>query len=136
MATIDSSTLLDELSRLEPSAPRNVAEELRAWPRVPVRAAAELYPIAATCLDRAPLEVALRDLSWDGLGMLSNVPLEAGSRWRCSFLRDGHAIGHQPIGIVYCRTLSDGIYHVGGQFVLDCGIAYLLGADVNALSEK
>ena len=136
MSTMESENLLNQLGRLEDPAQRDVAAELRAWCRIPVRAEAELYPIATNCLDRSPIEVALRDISWDGLGLLSAVPLESDSRWRCSFLRDGQAIAHQSIVVVYCRAVSTGVYHLGGQFVLDSGVAMLLGADVNALGNR
>lgn len=134
MSLDNPEDLLSELSRRESEAQSGGAE-LRRWRRLPIRGEAELYPMDANRLDRSPLEIAIRDLSWDGLGVLSNELLQNNSRWRCCFLKDGYTIGQQPIVVVHGEAIGPSAYLIGCQFILDAGLTHLLGADVTMLGE-
>lgn len=136
MAAQDLQLLLDELSRLEDLRdPTKSDKNHRQFRRFVVRATAELHPMSRSRLDSTPVEVHLRDISRYGAGLISHEPLPIDSGWRLTFLQQGYYIGEQPLVVRHCRPVGQGVYLVGGQFVIATGLMALLGVDDGAIQE-
>jgi hypothetical protein len=120
--------LLDELNHLEslrdPSKTGN-----RQFKRFSIRGEAEMHPISRSRLDSTPIQIHLRDISRGGIGFVCQSCPDTNSSWRVCFLLHGYVVGGQATIIRHARPLGDGIFLVGGQFVLDSGLLSLLGVD-------
>lgn len=129
--------LLAELNRLESLRdPAQNGTHNRQFKRFVVRGDAELHPMSRARLDRAPLDITLRDIGRGGFGFVCQQPLPAGSNWRVCFLRHGYVIGEQAIIVRHCRPVSDSVYLIGAQFVVDTGLLTLLGIDPGAIQDE
>lgn len=130
MTADESKSLLIELDRVE-SLQKSAAkaENRREYPRASVRAEVILHRTDRTGLDRAPIEAALRDIGVAGAGLLTNEPVRIGSTWRCEFLKDGHVIGTQCFLVRYCDPVAGGAFLIGGSFVVDTAVLYLLDVE-------
>jgi hypothetical protein len=133
MAQHRPETLLAELNRLEALRDAKKPGQQRQFNRFAIRADAELHPVSRSRLDRTPIEVKLRDIGRGGMGFITQQPLPAGSGWRVAFLRHGYVVSHQAIFIRHCRPVSDGLYLIGAQFVVDTGTLAMLGVDPGAV---
>jgi len=131
MKIAGTNTLLQALEQVENQPRWEDRREARRSRRQPVRGEAELHPVDRTHIDRTPMDVAVRDISRCGVGLLSPVPVQVNSLWRCTFLRHGRVFSEQTIIIRHCTSLSEGVYHIGGQFVIDCATMEMLDADPN-----
>lgn len=129
--------LLAELSRLETLRDSAACEvDSRQFRRFVVRGDAELHPMSRARLDRAPLDITLRDIGRGGFGFVCQQAMPAGSNWRVCFLRHGYVVGEQAIMVRHCRPVSEGVYLIGAQFVIDTGLLTLLGIDPGAIHDE
>lgn len=129
--------LLAELNRLEALRdPGRHGAHPRQFKRFVVRGEAELHPMSRSRLDRSPIEIKLRDVGRGGCGFITQQPIQAGSNWRIAFLQHGYVIGEQAIVVRHCRPVSEGLYLVGAQFVMDTGLMCTLGIDPGAIHDE
>lgn len=129
--------LLAELNRLEGLRdPCRSGCHNRQFRRFVVRGDAELHPMSRSRLDRAPIEVTLRDVARGGCGFVCQQPLPAGSSWRVCFLRRGYVVGEQAIVVRHCRRICGSVYLVGAQFVIDTGLLTQLGIDPGVIKDE
>lgn len=135
MSTSRPHVLLGELDRLE-SLRDPGRQGLRTFRRFVIRGDAELHPMNRNRLDPTPIEIKLRDLSRGGLGFICSQPLPERSSWRVTFLQHGYVVGMQALMIRHSRQVSDGVYLVGGQFVIDSGLMITLGIPRSAMEES
>lgn len=134
MSTTRPHVLLGELDRLE-SLRDPGRQGLRSFHRFVARGDAELHPMNRNRLDPTPIEIKLRDISRGGLGFICSHPLPAQSFWRVCFLQHGYVVGEQAVVIRHCRQVSEGVYLIGGQFVMDAGLMITLGVPRSAMEE-
>jgi hypothetical protein len=120
--------LLEELNKLESLRDPKKAGN-RQFRRFPVRREAEIHPVSRSRLDATPILIHVRDVSRGGIGFVTQTCPEVNSTWRVCFLSHGYVIGGQAALIRHSRTIGEGIYLVGGQFVLDSGLMTLLDID-------
>ena len=122
--------LLEELSKLEHVRMADSIDSCqRHFDRYVIRGDAELHPMNRSKLDPTPVEIQLRDIGRGGMGFICQEPLPAGSSWRVEFTRRGFAIGQQAIFVKYCQRVSECLYLIGSQFVIDTGLLTILGID-------
>ncbi len=130
MKLAGTQDLLKKLATLERRPITPVADESRQAPRAQVRGEAELQPLDRHCLDRSPVDVAIRDISRTGLGFVAVRPFAVNSLWRCGFVHRSHIVSYQALEIRHCTEVAEGIYQVGAQFVADPAVLMLLDADL------
>ncbi len=137
MVANGSQHLLEEVNRLETlRVPDREADRPRRYRRFVIRGDAELHPMSRTRLDSTPIEIKLRDIGRGGIGFLCASPLPIDSSWRVCFLQHGYAVGVQAMVVRHCREVSQGVYLIGGQFVIDNGLLAVIGADADALRDE
>ncbi|MEX0776975.1 MAG: hypothetical protein WD042_14815 [Phycisphaeraceae bacterium] len=133
MVANDPRALLAVLAKLENLRDPARCQGLRQYQRWVVRGDATLHQaVDAGGIDRRPLAIQLRDVSWGGLGFVCDRPLHAKSVWRIHFLHQGMTIGHQCMVVRHCRLVRDNLYLLGGQFCIEAGLLSLLGGDPTA----
>lgn len=124
----ESKSFLIEINRAE-SEQRDKTQNRRENRRVSVRAEAILHRVDRHGLTRQPIEASLRDIGTTGAGLLANEQIQLGTVWRCEFLKADHVIGSQCIRIRYCEPVNGSGYLIGGLFVIDPAIPYLLDVE-------
>jgi hypothetical protein len=133
MTTARPCDLLDLLNDMESWRQDPEVERNRAYRRFPVRGDATLESLDASRLVRLPITVMLRDISRGGTGFICDRALTPGSVWRVGFNHKGFQIGSQPIVIRFCREVQDGLYLIGGQFVIEPAVMIMLGVNEEQL---
>ena len=134
MSIAEPRDLIEVLSRLESWRREQEGPEQQTFRRFTIRADASLEPLNAIRTARPPLVVMLRDISCIGVGFLSGEHLERNSFWRLRFYSQNHRVGSQPICVRYCRMVQDGLYLVGGQFVIEPSMMTAVGVDPHQLT--
>jgi len=135
MSTTRPHALLGELDRLE-SLRDPERQGLRSFRRYVIRGDAELHPMNRNRLDPTPIEIKMRDISRGGMGFICSQPLPERSSWRLCFLQHGYVIGEQGVVVRHCRQVGEGMYLIGGQFVIDSGLLVNLGVPRGALQDQ
>jgi len=128
MAPQDPHILLQTLAKLEHLRDPRRAKSHRRFNRWVVRGDAEIHAVNDPD-NPHPLRIHIRDVSWGGLGFVCDRFLLAQALWRVHFLYQEQVVGHQSVLVRHCRQVGDGLYLIGGQFVIDAGLMCLLGVD-------
>lgn len=139
MARLQPEVLLSELTRVEHherNTPVANDRNRRQHIRHEIRGEAELQPVGRNRLSSVPLEVQLRDLARGGLGFVCSTPLPLDSSWRINFFCRGYVVGSQSLVVKRCTRIDDGLYSIGGQFVLDAGIMTAMGVDLAEIESE
>ena len=131
----DPRALLAVLAQLENVRDPSKVAGLRQFARYIVRGDAELHPLNDSDLDRSPVAIQLRDISWTGVGFICSQRLTPNTHFRLHLLSHGHSVGQQTMMVRHCREIRDNLYLVGGQFCIEAGILSLLGLNPGALSQ-
>jgi hypothetical protein len=117
---------LDTASGASPLIP--ASREQRSAARTAVAGSAALMPVHPAAADTGRLQVALRDVSCFGLGLVSDTALQPGSQWRVEFLADAKRLGEHLVSVRYCTPLKS-MYVAGVQFCIGPELLQRLGAD-------
>ena len=120
--------LAEVLSMLDERRQEPVEDTKRRFQRFPVRGDAQLEPLDSDAIEHTT-SVLLRDISRGGVGFLSDHTLEPGALYRLRFRVNGNTVGSQPIAVCFCRLVQDGLYMVGGQFVIEPYLMTLVGVE-------
>ncbi len=131
----DPRALLAVLAQLENIRDPSRIAGLRQFARYIVRGDAELHPLGQGEINRAPIAIQLRDVSWTGIGFICNQRLNNNALFRLHMLNHGHSVGQQSMMVRHCREIRDNLYLVGGQFCIEAGMLSLLGLNPGALSQ-
>src|SRR4051794_2767016 len=88
--------------------------EKREKPRVGFRSTLDVLSVDKTrqCISSS---VWVRDISADGLGLVSAEPLAEGAAFVAEFDRTGNSPLSLLYKVAYCRPLPDGIFSVGAH---------------------
>jgi hypothetical protein len=104
------------VASLTSASPASRAPEKRVQGRVGLRSALEIIPIASAVAGAKPISVWLRDISINGLGIVSSVKMEDSLVFAARFPREGGG----PLAILYkvrhCRRISGDLFSVGASF--------------------
>lgn len=97
------------------------ANEQRTNPRVGIHGRADFRLLPLTPGGVRPINVWVRDLSHDGIGIMHSVALPAGTRFVISFSQKGE----KPLNIIYAvahtAQVSKGLFAIGAR-VLGTGV--------------
>ncbi len=96
--------------------------EHRMAERYAVNGAALFEAVDAETAPRGSLQAELLDISIQGLGVVSDVPVAQGSRWRVLFSDGARRLGEYFLTVRHCRERNDGRFHVGCQFGVSPGL--------------
>ena len=135
MANTEAQQLLDELNRLEDLRNPARCEGKRQFQRYVVRSDAELVRMDRSHTHEAPVPVMLRDVGRGGIGFVCTEKLDNDSLWQMNFLQHGFVIGHMGVIVRHCRTISDEVFLIGGQFCSDSGLLYQLGVNPSMVAK-
>lgn len=127
MSTNEPYSLLATLNKLESLRSTSQSQGSRKFHRFVVRGDGELYPVDQASLDRAPVQVALRDIGGGGIGFIACQPFEPGAVWRIGFLSKGYVINQQATIVRHCQLVQDDVYLIGGQFCIEPGLMVCMG---------
>jgi hypothetical protein len=129
--------LVDVLSRIESERQRPLDSERRRFRRFVIRGEARLEPLSSHSLGD-PHIVLLRDISYAGLGFLTDRHLSPETMWRLRFHHASHGtvFGSQPVVIRYCRSIQSNLYMVGAEAVMEPYLLSLLGVDDAELRDE
>jgi len=133
MSQSDPNVLLAALSRFEALRNQSPCKAQRRFQRFAVRGEALLRTLKLAGFDEKPIYVMLRDIGPNGIGFLSDRPLEVNSHWRVSFLNRGCVIAEQAMVIRHSRGFDQQVHLVGGPFCADPGLLCVLGIDPRAV---
>jgi len=101
----------------------------RRHDRHSIRQQAKLEPLDEACDLEQIFHVTLQDLSRSGAKLLSDRPLRPNTTWRLRIIDKSLAIASLPVRICYCKTLKDGVYHLGAQVMIEPFVLAALGID-------
>ena len=91
--------------------------EKRHRPRVGLRNSLEIYPCPTGAKLTAPTVVWVRDVSADGLGLVSSNALPIDLHFVAEFDRWERPRLRVQYKVAYCKLLSRGLYSVGAQLI-------------------
>lgn len=131
-----AKTLVEELAALEQLRDPEKSRGLRQYRRFVIRGDAELYPMDPTELARAPIDIALRDMSRGGVGFVCSMPLPERSVWRLVMNVHGYAVGMIGLIIRHSREVRPGVMLTGGQFGITTGLMIVMGIDPAAITRS
>lgn len=134
MTLADPTQIVEVLARLESAPAAKLEPEHRLFTRFPVRAEATLESVEDLSSQRMRIAAMVRNVSRGGVGFVADQPLAMGSIWRVSFERRGREIASQAIAVCFCKQIEEGIYLLGGQFVVEPSLLLMLGVDEAELS--
>ena len=129
----DAHAVLDTVAQLETSRHSTTPLGQRQFRRCVVRGDAELLPEDRQ-VDRQPVQVSIRDLSWGGMGFICDHDLPVNSRWRVHFLIHGHVVGQLSMLVRHSCRVDDGVHLMGGQFIAHAGLLHIMGVTEDQLS--
>ncbi len=135
MSVAEPRDLIEVLSRLEYWRQDNPEANQRSFRRFTVRGDANLEQIDTPGADCPPLAVMLRDISRGGAGFLCPRHLDRGSLWRINFQAHGMRVGSQGLSVRFSRLIQEGLYLIGGQFVIEPYILHALGVEPHQLAD-
>ncbi len=126
MSVAEPRNLIEVLSRMEYWRQEPAVERNRAFKRFEVRGEATIE-LAESAGPSDRHTIMLRDISRGGIGFLCPACLDPGTLWRVAFEDHGHRIGTQVVCVRFSRLVQDGLYLVGGQFVVEPYLMLALG---------
>lgn len=129
MSVAQPQDLIDMLSQMEFWRQEPPKQRKRAFKRFVIRGEATLEPVDTAVAPLVNPRVMLRDISRGSVGVLCQQYLDPGTVWRLAFEHHAHRVGTQPIVVRYCRLVQDGLYLVGGQFVIEPYLMVAAGVD-------
>ena len=88
--------------------------EKRTRPRVGLRSSLEVIPCGR---GGKRFVVTVRDLSADGIGLVSNVVMQVGQEFVAHYERQDREPLRVQYTVAYCKTISSGLYSVGARLV-------------------
>lgn len=92
--------------------------EKRKKPRVGLRSSLELLPCPTKATDsKSPFVVWVRDVSADGLGMVSAEQLPVDMNFIAEFDRHDRERLRVQYRVAYCKVIARGLYSVGARLV-------------------
>jgi hypothetical protein len=91
--------------------------EKRNRPRVGLRNSLDIFPCTEGARLAAPLVVWVRDVSADGLGLVSSQSLPIDMHFVAEFDRWERQRLRVQYKIAYCKLLSGGLYSLGARLV-------------------
>jgi hypothetical protein len=110
-----------DVSAMPPSA---TWRERRRRRRVPFVTSASLRPVAQHVFDLDPTSeheaiaeqlVVVQDVSLDGLGLRSRLPLDVCSQYRINCEDRNVFLRSSRLRVISCRRGRDGLYEIGAQ---------------------
>jgi hypothetical protein len=101
--------------------------EKRHKPRVGVRGRVQIVQIRPDGSIEPPLEVWVRDVSINGIGILHNKPLAKGSQFEAHFFRQDDVPLILTYVVAHHKSVVKGLYTIG---------AHLVGVDDSKCSER
>lgn len=137
-STTEPRDLVDILSRMEFWRQEEPEKSQRTFKRFSVRGDARLEPLEDNETDLSTATVSLRDVSRAGVGFLIDKHLDAGSFWRIHFQSLGTwhpmRVASTCVCVRFCRLVQEGLYLVGGQFVVEPLTLVAIGVSEQDLS--
>jgi hypothetical protein len=91
--------------------------EKRKRPRVGLRSSVEVHPCPARGRMQAGIVVWVRDVSAEGLGLVSPVSLAVGLEFVVEFARFDSEQLRVKYRVAYRKMISQGLYNVGARLV-------------------
>lgn len=135
MSVAEPRDLIEVLSRLEYWRQETPEENHRTFRRFTIRGDATLESVDMLTSETPPTHIMMRDISRGGAGFLCNRYLERGGIWRINFQAHNMRIGCQTICVRFCRLVQDGLFLIGGQFVVEPYILHSLGVDMHQMTD-
>lgn len=135
MSSTEPKDLIDVLSRLEQTRHEPDGPMQRKFRRFVIRGDAKVEPLSPGEMEEV-IRVQLRDISRGGIGFLCDRFLPPCTEWRMHFKAGRHGVGSQAMMIRYCRLVQDGLYLVGGQFVIEPYLMAALGVQEAAMEDE
>ncbi|MCC5827841.1 MAG: hypothetical protein JJU36_00205 [Phycisphaeraceae bacterium] len=121
--------VLRKLEQLESLRDATATNRQRRFARHTVRGEAIVTELHLPPTSGEDSGAALRDVALGGVGFLSTRELPTGSIRRIIFLNHHHVVGSAAIYIRHVRSVEDGLYLVGAQYLLDPGLMLCQGVD-------
>lgn len=91
--------------------------EKRKKPRVGLRSSLEVIPCMPVAKLKLPLIVWVRDVSADGLGLVSPQPLPLNVTFVAEFERYERENLRVEYRVAYCKSISRGLFSIGARVV-------------------
>jgi hypothetical protein len=115
-AKLTAEMLTDIVSNLKSDSAGSRGQEKRGQGRVGLRGTLDVIPCSFKRGGNKPLSVWVRDISVNGIGLMSSTAFDAGAEFIARFVRRGGP----PLCILYkvryCRRVSDDLNNVGASF--------------------
>ena len=92
-------------------------QEKRSLPRVGLRSSVQIYPSPTSGNVATAITVWVRDVSADGLGMVSPQPIAADALFVAEFERPGRQQLRVQYRVAHCKQLSGGLHSIGAKLV-------------------
>lgn len=115
-AKLTAEMLTDIVSNLKSDSAGSRGQEKRGQGRVGLRGTLDVIPRSFKNVGNKPLTVWVRDISVNGIGLMSSTVFDAGAEFIARFVREGRP----PLCILYkvryCRRVSSDLNSVGASF--------------------